>query len=25
VGYPAADTTVPELIKKPLEEVSTIV
>ena len=25
VGYPADDTTVPELIKKPLEEVSTIV
>ena len=25
VGYPAAHTTVPELIKKPLEEVSTIV
>ena len=25
VGYPAADTTVPELIKKPLEEVLTIV
>ena len=25
VGYPATDTTVPELIKKPLEEVSTIV
>ena len=25
VGYPAGDTTVPELIKKPLEEVSTIV
>lgn len=25
VGYPAADTTVPELIKKPLEEVSTTV
>ena len=25
VGYPAADTTVPELIKKQLEEVSTIV
>ena len=25
VGYPAADTTVPELIKKPLEEVTTIV
>ena len=25
VGYPAADTTVPELIKKPIEEVSTIV
>ena len=25
VGYPAADTTVPELIKKPLQEVSTIV
>jgi nitroreductase len=25
VGYPAADTTVPELIKKPLEEVSTVV
>ena len=25
VGYPAADTTVPELNKKPLEEVSTIV
>jgi len=25
VGYPAADTTVPELIKKPLEEISTIV
>ena len=25
VGYPAADTTVPELIKKPLEAVSTIV
>ena len=25
VGYPATDTTVPELIKKPLEEISTIV
>ena len=25
VGYPAADTTVPELIKKPLEEISTTV